>query len=124
MTKLITYTLTTFLIGLLILGPLLFLPAGTFVYWQAWVFIAVFLVCVNGIGVYLSLKGPALLERRRNVGPAKEQRPGQRIVMALAIDLVDGDQFVEMLKRFSLGVITKRVEVEQVSVDKNWFLAI
>jgi protein-S-isoprenylcysteine O-methyltransferase Ste14 len=39
----------------------------------------------NVIGVYLSLKDPALLERRKNVGPAAEQNVAQRIIMSLAI---------------------------------------
>lgn len=37
------------------------------------------------------------------------------------IDLIDGDQLVEKLKQLSLGVSTKKIEVEQISVDKNWF---
>jgi hypothetical protein len=43
MIKLILQTLATFVSGALLLGLLLFLPAGTFNYWQAWVFIVVFL---------------------------------------------------------------------------------
>ncbi len=43
---------------------------------------------------------------------------------ATAIDLVDGDQFVEMLKLYSQGVSTKKIEVEQVSIDQNWFQGI
>ena len=41
---------------------------------------------------------------------------------APAIDLVDGDQLVEKLKQLSLGVSTKKIEVEQVTVEQNWFL--
>ncbi len=40
---------------------------------------------------------------------------------APAIDLVDGDQLVEKLKQLSLGVVSKKIEVEQITVDKNWF---
>jgi restriction system protein len=40
---------------------------------------------------------------------------------APAIDLVDGDQLVEKLKQLSLGVNTKRIEIEQVNIDKDWF---
>ena len=40
---------------------------------------------------------------------------------ASAIDLVDGDQLVEKLKQLSLGVSTKRIEIEQVTVDRMWF---
>jgi restriction system protein len=40
---------------------------------------------------------------------------------APAIDLVDGDQLVEKLKQLSLGITTKKIEIEQVTVDKEWF---
>ncbi len=41
---------------------------------------------------------------------------------APAIDLVDGDQLVEKLKQLSLGVTTKKIEIEQVLIDNEWFL--
>ena len=77
-------TARTFLIGAIALGVLLFLPAWTLAYWQAWVFIVVFMISVNVIGLYLSLKDPALLERRKKVGPG-EQSTTQKIIMFLAI---------------------------------------
>lgn len=40
---------------------------------------------------------------------------------APAIDLVDGDQLVEKLKELGLGVQTKMIEIEEITVDKNWF---
>ncbi len=78
-------TARTFLIGAIALGVLLFLPAWTLAYWQAWVFIVVFMASVSAIGVYLSLKDPAHLERRKQVGPAAEQNMAQKIIISLAI---------------------------------------
>ncbi len=43
---------------------------------------------------------------------------------APAIDLVDGDQLVNKLKELSLGVQTKKVEVEQIVLDSSWFATI
>jgi restriction system protein len=40
---------------------------------------------------------------------------------APAIDLVDGDQLVEKLKQLALGVITKKIEIEQVQIDREWY---
>lgn len=40
---------------------------------------------------------------------------------APAIDLVDGDQLVEKLKQLGLGVTTKKIEIEQVTVEREWF---
>jgi len=78
-------TARTFLIGAIVLGVLLFLPAWTLAYWQAWVFIVVFMISVNVIGLYLSLKDPALLERRKKIGPGEEQSMAQKIIIFLAI---------------------------------------
>lgn len=41
---------------------------------------------------------------------------------APAIDLIDGDLLIEKLKELSLGTKTETVEVEKVTVDKDWFL--
>src|SRR4051812_26350589 len=81
--KLSIQTLGTFLFGAIVLGILLFLPAWTLNYWQAWVFIVVFGIATNAIGVYLSLKDPELLERRKKVGPAAETRMAQKIIISI-----------------------------------------
>ena len=43
---------------------------------------------------------------------------------APAIDLIDGDQLVDKLKELELGVHTKVVEVEHVTIDRDWILGI
>ncbi len=43
---------------------------------------------------------------------------------APAIDLIDGDQLIDKLKEFGLGVETKRIEVEQVEINQSWFTTI
>src|SRR5690242_5172462 len=83
--SLILPTLRTFVIGAIVFGLLLFIPAWTLNYWQAWVFIAVFMISVNIVGLYLSLKDPALLERRKKFGPAAEQNPAQKIIISIAL---------------------------------------
>ena len=75
---------TTAVVGLIVLGIIIFLPAGTLAYWQGWAFIAVFAVSTNVIGVYLALKDPALLERRMKAGPGAETRPLQKALITLA----------------------------------------
>lgn len=90
MKKLVLSTIQTFLLGAAILGLFLFLPAGTLNYWQAWVFIVVFMSSVSAIGLYLSVKDPALLERRKKIGPAAEQSLVQRIIMSVAFLSIAG----------------------------------
>jgi protein-S-isoprenylcysteine O-methyltransferase Ste14 len=67
------------LIGLILFGLLLFLPAGTFSYWQAWVFIAVFTISTTGLSIYLLVTNPAVLQRRMHAGPTAETRTVQKI---------------------------------------------
>jgi len=73
------------LITLAILLACLFIPAGTLNYWQAWVFVAVFEVSAQALGIYFLLRDPKLVERRMNVGPLAEQRPSQKLISALFI---------------------------------------
>jgi protein-S-isoprenylcysteine O-methyltransferase Ste14 len=72
-------------LGALAMAALLFVPAGTFGYWQAWVFLAVFVGASSAIGIYLALKDPELLERRMKVGPAAEKETAQKIIMTFAL---------------------------------------
>jgi protein-S-isoprenylcysteine O-methyltransferase Ste14 len=69
------------LIGLVVLGVILFLPAGTFNYWQAWVFIAVFTLATVLPTIYLARTDPAALQRRMHGGPTAETRTVQKIVI-------------------------------------------
>ena len=67
------------------MAALLFIPAGTFGYWQAWLFMAVFVGASATITVYLAIRDPKLLERRMNVGPTAETEPTQKILMFFAM---------------------------------------
>ena len=68
----------------LIVGALVFLPAWTLDYAQAWLFTAVFLACSLAITVYLAVKDPELLARRMRAGPTAETEPSQKVIMAVA----------------------------------------
>ena len=68
-----------------ILGLCLFLPAGTFAYWQAWLFSAVFFLRSLYLTVYLAIYDPKLLERRMQAGPRAEKQTAQKIIVAIAI---------------------------------------
>ena len=63
---------------------LIFLPAWTIHYWQAWVFLAVFLVSTLAITLYLMEKDPKLLERRVKAGSAAEKEASQKIIQSIA----------------------------------------
>ena len=79
--KLFIQALTKFLAGLLIVGLLLFLPAGTFAYWEAWLFIGILFVPMFIAGIWLMWKQPELLSKRLS---AKEEQNEQKWVVALS----------------------------------------
>jgi protein-S-isoprenylcysteine O-methyltransferase Ste14 len=67
---------------LVVIGLLLFVAAGTFDYWQAWVFLAVLAVSAVIPSIYVQLTHPGALERRMRGGPTAEARTVQKVVMA------------------------------------------
>lgn len=67
------------------LAVLLFVPAGTLQFWQAWVFLCVLVGSSVALGVYFLKHDPGLIERRMRAGPAAEQEPAQKIIMTLLL---------------------------------------
>ncbi len=70
-----------YFVGLLLIGMLIFLPAGTFEYWNGWLFIGLLFVPMFLLGVILLWKAPALLEKRLST---KEKEGTQQKVVALS----------------------------------------
>jgi membrane-associated phospholipid phosphatase len=71
--------LIKYVVGLLLVGLLLFLPAGSFRYWNGWLFLGLLFVPILLLGIVLLVKSPELLEKRLN---AKEKEGTQRGVVA------------------------------------------
>ena len=79
--KLFINALTKFLLGFILLGAMLFLPAWTLHYPGAWLFLGVLFLPMLIMGIVLLTKAPALLEKRLN---AKEKQVAQKGVLALS----------------------------------------
>jgi protein-S-isoprenylcysteine O-methyltransferase Ste14 len=69
--------------GLIFFIALIFGTAGTWDYWQGWVFLAVFAASTTAFTVYLALYDKPLLERRLKAGPWHEQERSQKIIVSL-----------------------------------------
>lgn len=76
------------LFGLVFFGVALFVPAWTFHYWQAWLFIGVFMVSTLGPSLYIAVRYPEALQRRLHGGPTAETRPAQRIAITAIVGSV------------------------------------
>jgi len=65
------------------MAALLFVPAGTRSWWQAWTFLAVYFASSLALTLYLIKEDPALLQRRMRGGPTAEKEPVQKIIMLI-----------------------------------------
>jgi len=67
--------------GILFLGGLFFLSAGTFAYWEAWAYLAILFVPMTFVLIYFLKNDPELLERRMRF---KEKEKKQKLVQSIA----------------------------------------
>ena len=79
--SLLTQTLIKLVSGLLLICILIFLPAGSFSFWQGWLFIGILFIPMLIAGVILMRKNPDLLRKRLD---AKEKESEQRTVVAMS----------------------------------------
>ena len=81
-TKLFLQALAKFLLGVIIFGLLIFLPAGSLHYWQGWLMMGVLFVPMFIAGLVMMVKNPELLRKRLN---AKEEEKEQKTVVVLSM---------------------------------------
>jgi protein-S-isoprenylcysteine O-methyltransferase Ste14 len=91
------------LLAILVLSGMFFLPAGTFAYWEAWVYLAVLFIPMVLALVYLIKYDPELLERRMRM---KEKEGKQKLIVQLS--------FLYFLLTFLLPGFDKRFEWSHV----------
>lgn len=70
-----------FTLGVAVIGILLFLPAGTFYYWNAWLLMGILFIPMFIAGIVMMLKNPELLKKRLN---SKEKQAEQTLVIKLS----------------------------------------
>jgi protein-S-isoprenylcysteine O-methyltransferase Ste14 len=70
------------IVELLVFGAMVFVPAGTFSYWQGWVFLVVVGVAAWIPSIYLLRTNPVALQARMRGGPTAETRTAQKIFIA------------------------------------------
>src|SRR5262245_51458500 len=83
MDRLYRRAITQGILGTILFIALIFWSAGTFHYWQGWLFLAVFSASTIGFTIYLALYDKPLLERRLAAGPQYEKERSQKIIVSL-----------------------------------------
>lgn len=84
--KLFIQALTKFLLGAVLVGLLIFLPAGTVAFWNGWLLMGLLFVPMFAAGLVMMAKNPALLQSRLD---AKEKESEQKTVL-----LISGVMFI------------------------------
>lgn len=79
--KLPVEAIVKFLMGVMLVGLLIFLPAGTILFWNGWLLLGILFVPMLAAGFVMMAKNPALLKSRLN---AKEKRGEQSTVVKLS----------------------------------------
>jgi protein-S-isoprenylcysteine O-methyltransferase Ste14 len=93
------------IMGIPVLLLILFLPAGTFAYWEAWVYLAILLLPMFFVMIYFLKKAPEFLVRRMKL---KEKEGEQKIIVKLAL--------IPFLLAFILPGIDKRLGWSNVPI--------
>lgn len=79
--KLFFEAIIKFLLGVILVGLLIFLPAGTFNYFNGWLFMGVLFIPIFIAGIVMMIKNPQLLASRLNI---KEKQKEQSILIKLS----------------------------------------
>lgn len=79
--ELFIQAISKFFLGVVIIGLLIFLPAGTLQYQAAWLFMGILFIPMFCAGIVMMLKNPQLLRKRLN---AKEEQTEQSLVVKLS----------------------------------------
>jgi protein-S-isoprenylcysteine O-methyltransferase Ste14 len=107
--KIVPKTLALGFTGLVAFGLMLFVPAWTLAYWQAWVLLLVIFVVSTLIpSIYLMRRDPAALQRRARGGPVAETRTVQKVVM--------GGAWLSLAAMFIVSALDHRLGWSRVPV--------
>ena len=104
--KLFVEAILKFSLGVILVGLLVFVPAGTTVFWNGWLFMGVLFIPMFLAGIVMMLKNPELLKSRLN---AKEKQKEQDMVIKLS-------GLIFLLYPF---IIAKRIKHEELFLEKE-----
>ena len=103
-----------YLSGVILLSVLLFIPAGTFNYWNAWLLIVVLFIPMFIAGIVLIVKNPELLRKRLD---AKEKEPEQkRLILFGGLMLICGFVVAGFDYRYQWFVLPKWLVITATAI--------
>ena len=107
--KLVVDALTKFIFGIVLVGALLFIPAGSLAFANAWLFMGLLFIPMLALGVVLFIRSPELLKKRLN---AKEKQGAQKGVVGItALMFVAGFALAGLDYRFAWSSVPTPVVI-------------
>ena len=98
-----------FVFGVILVGVLVFAPAGTLSFWNGWLFMGILFVPMFGAGIVMMFKNPYLLKKRLD---AKEKRGEQSMVIKLSgLMFLAGFIVAGLNYRFGWHMLPKAVSI-------------
>lgn len=112
--KLFLQAMIKFLLGIVVVGLLIFLPAGSFLYFGGLLLMGILFVPMFCAGIVLMVKNPELLKKRLN---AKEEQREQNTVIKLSgLMFVAGFIIAGLGFRFGWYALPKGVQIAAAAV--------
>ena len=124
-TKLFVQAIVKYLAGVVLLGLLLFLPAGTLRYPNGWLLMGLLFIPMLGAGIVMMLRDPALLEKRLNAkereGEQKEVIRQSGVMSAAVLFLLAYLMWAEVLRENAYLSRTVEVQKGQTVIDTGLY---
>lgn len=107
--KLLVRAVAKFVVGIVLVGALVFFPAGSVGFFGGWLFMGVLFIPILLFGIVLFIKSPELLKKRLD---SKEKEDTQKIVLALsALVFVAGFVLAGLDYRYSWTSVHPAVQI-------------
>ena len=97
--KLFLKAITRYILGIVIVGVLLFIPANTFEYWNAWLFMGILFIPMFIAGIILMIKNPMLLKSRLDI--KEKEREQKQVILYSGLMFMFGFVIAGLNYRFS-----------------------
>lgn len=98
-----------FILGVILVGLLVFVPAGTIAFWNGWLFMGILFIPMFFAGIVMMIKNPKLLKKRLN---AKEKQREQSMVIKLSgLMFLVGFVIAGLNYRFNWSMLPKSVSI-------------
>lgn len=107
--KLIIMALSRFVPGIIIISALLFIPAGTVKFWNAWLFMGVLFIPMLFVILYLIIRDPELLYKRMNTN--EKEKTQKKVVLLTSVVFISAFIIAGLDYRFEWSAIPLILEI-------------